>query len=319
MMGTFTPKVRVGSVTLGTGLISRHPVKLPDMKQVMESYCRMLYIIGGYATVVQGKVKDLQEELMEHPDIYRHEVKKNVKQALCSCEGMVRFISSLAEMDGQLGDWLDITDMMEQAVEVDMMKLYFTLDNAVHRARHEPHRVVTLLILSLNLAHQMETVVEDCETVLSEIAPRLRMAGGIGPSARGIRSLLQEVTWKLVPKEVFAVCKRDVSVRQGFDIVYSRLTNLHTLDDRAEEQALKHGVMFREEDQVPGCNNRKPWTEFHDKVLRCGYGRRPDEQLAAELGRSVAAIRKRARILKLKKGQNMAARVLMERERTKQK
>ncbi len=294
-------------------------VKRPDMKQVMESYCRMLYVIGSYASVVQGKAKDLCAELMEHPDLFRHEVKKNTKAALNACEGMVRHISSLADADGQLCDWLDITDRMEQSVETDMVKLYFTIDNVVHRTHFEPHRVATLSVMAVNLAHQMVSVVETCGEILGEMAPGLRMSGDLGSSSRGIRDRLQNVIWKLVPVEVFSECKKSIPVRQGFDIVYAKLANLHAVDDMAEEQAKLYGVMFREEDQIPGCNNGKAWTEFHDKVLRCDYGRYPDEKVAAWLGRSVCAIRARAQFLKLKKRQSMEERLCMERESRKQK
>lgn len=203
-----------------TNILEGMPVKKIDPMAVMVAYCKMLYVIGTYASVVQGKAKDLCAELLNHPDLYRHEVKRDSKAALKACEDMVRFIGSLAGRDGQYNDWLDITDMMEQSVETDLMKLYFTLDNAVHRARFEPHRVATLALLALNLAHQLVSVVETCGEALQELSPRLRMAGGIVPASNNIRSLLQEVAWRLAPYEVCQACKNDTPTRHGFDIVF---------------------------------------------------------------------------------------------------
>lgn len=299
-------------------ILAGMPVKLPDPNEVMETYCRMLYIIGTYASVVQGKAKDLQAELLNHPDLYRHEVKRDSKAALKACEDMVRFIGSLADRDGQYNDWLDITDMMEQSVETDLMKLYFALDNAVCRTRTEPHRVATLTLLTLNLAYQLVSVVEMCEEVLQEISPRLRMAGGISPASKNIRSLLQEVTWRLVPYEVCQACKNDTPTRQGFDIIFSKLNSLKALDDMAAEQAKKYGVAFRKEDQVAGSNCRVPWTAFQIRVLIQGYGRCPDEELALKLGRTVVAIVRRANILHLKRNMTDGERRAIETEMKKQ-
>lgn len=306
-----------GSVRAGTGLISHFPVKSHNAEEVMSAYCRMLYIIGSYASLVQGKVKDLCAELEQNPGIYRQEVKRDTKAAMRACEGMVRHIGSLAAADRQYEDWLDITDRMESNVETDIMKLYFTIDNAVHRRHHEPHRVASLLILAVNLAHQMETVVRDCAQVLHEISPRLIMTGGLGSSAAGVRSRLQEVMWRLVPLDVFRECKGDIFVRLGFDIIYKKMANLELLEDRAVEQAMLYGVAFRKEDQKPGCNNGKAWLEFHDKVLYNSYGMEPDGQVAGWLGRSVAAIRARARILGLKKGQSTEERLQIVRNNRK--
>ena len=300
-------------------ILAGMPVKQSDPNEVMETYCRMLYIIGTYASVVQGKAKDLCAELLEHPDLYRHEVKRDSKAALKACEDMVRFIGSLAGRDGQYNDWLDITDMMEQSVETDLMKLYFALDNAVHRARFEPHRVATLSLLTLNLACQLVSVVETCEEALQEMSPRLRMAGGIVPASRNIRSLLQEVAWRLVPREVCQTCKNDTPTRMGFDIVFSKLTNLQTIDDMAVEQAKKYGVAFRKEDQVAGSNNRVPWTAFQIRVLLQNYGKYPDEELALKLGRTAGAIARRANILHIRKDMTDTERYALEVEMKKKK
>ena len=299
-------------------ILAGMPVKKFEPRAAMVAYCKMLYVIGTYASVVQGKAKDLCAELLNHPDLYRHEVKRDSKAALKACEDMVRFIGSLSDRDGQYNDWLDITDMMEQSVETDLMNLYFTLDNAVHRTRFEPHRVATLALLSLNLAHQLVSVVETCEGALQEISPRLRMAGGIVPASKNVRSLLQEVTWRLVPYEVCKACKSDTPTRQGFDIVFSKLTNLEALNDMAAEQAKKYGVTFRKEDQVAGSNNRVPWTSFQIRVLLQNYGKCPDEELALKLGRTAGAIVRRAGILHLKKNMTDEERHALEVEVKKQ-
>lgn len=302
-----------------TNFLEGVPVRRFDPDDVMETYCKMLYVIGAYASVVQGKAKDLCAELLNHPDIYRHEVKRDSKAALEACEGMVRFIGSLADEDGQYNDWLDITDMMEQSVEADLVKLHFTLDNAVNRTRFEPHRVATLALLSLNLARQLVSVVETYEKCLREISPRLHVGGGVGPASRSIRNLLQEVTWKLVPSEVWLACRGDAPTRMGFDIIFSRLTNLDTLDDKAAEQAKKYGVAFRKEDQVAGGNSRAPWTEYQIRVLILGYGRCPDGELALQLGRTVTAVTRRANILHLKKTMTDRERRAIETEMKKQR
>ena len=298
-------------------ILAGMPVKKFSPREVMVAYCKMLYVIGTYASVVQGKAKDLCAELLEHPDLYRHEVKRDSKAALKACEDMVRFIGSLAGRDGQYNDWLDITDMMEQSVETDLMKLYFALDNAVHRARFEPHRVATLSLLTLNLACQLVSVVETCEEALQEMSPRLRMAGGIVPVSRNVRSLLQEAAWRLVPREVCQTCKNDTPTRMGFDIVFSKLTNLQTIDDMAVEQAKKYGVAFRKEDQVAGCNNRVPWTAFQIRVLLQNYGKYPDEELALKLGRTAGAIARRANILHIRKNMTDVERYALEVEMKK--
>lgn len=300
-------------------ILAGMPVKKFDPRTVMATYCKMLYVIGTYVSVVQGKAKDLQAEILNHPDLYRHEVKRDTKAALKACEGMVRFIGSLAGRDGQYNDWLDITDMMEQSVETDLMKLYFSLDNAVHRARFEPHRVATLALLAYNLSCQLVSVVKTCGEVLREVSPRLRMAGGIGPASGNICSLLQEVTWRLVPYEVCQTCKDDMPTRMGFDIVFSKLTNLQAVDDMAAEQAKKYGVTFREEDQVAGSNNRVPWTSFQIRVLIQWYGRCPDEELASKLGRTATAIVRRANILRLKKNMTDEERCALEKDIAKRR
>ncbi len=302
-----------------TNFLEGVPVRRFGPDDEMETYCKMLYVIGTYASVVQGKVKDLCAELLEHPDLYRHEVKRNSKAALEACEGIVRFIGSLADEDGQYNDWLDITDMMEQSVEADLMKLHFTLDNAVNRTRFEPHRVATLALLALNLARQLASVVETYEKGLQKISPRLHMGGGIGPASRSVHNLLQEVTWRLVPSEVWLACRGDTPTRMGFDIMFSKLTNLDTLDDKAAEQAKKYGVAFRKEDQVEGGNSRAPWTEYQIRVLIQNYGRSPDGELAMQLGRTVTAVVRRANILHLKKtmtdGERRAIETEMKRQR----
>lgn len=52
----------------------------------------------------------------------------------------------------------------------------------------------------------------------------------------------------------------------------------------------------------PLTNNRRPWTEVHDDVLREAYGKAPVERIAMVLGRTVSATVVHVRELGLTKG-----------------
>lgn len=52
----------------------------------------------------------------------------------------------------------------------------------------------------------------------------------------------------------------------------------------------------------PLTNNRKPWTEVQDEVLREAYGKAPVERIAKVLGRTVSATEVHAREIGLVEG-----------------
>ncbi len=299
-MGT---AIRTGQQTVFCNLdhLKGIPVKTHSVEEVASLYATMLYVIGSYATVVHGQVKDFCDDLATHPDLYRQQVKKEAKAALLCCEQLVKRIGSFAREDGQYGDWLDITDRMEETVTADLLKLRLTIDNAVHRCRHEPHMVATRLMLCVTLGGQLADVTETSEQALHEVTERLHLDGSMKLAVNGINAHLQTLFRTLVPMEVFRYCKKDTYIRLGFDIIFKKLTNLAAIDRAAAEQALRYGVTFDKEDQVENGNGRKPWNDFQDSVVVSLYGETSDERLAAELGRTVAAVRARARTIGIRR------------------
>lgn len=282
------------------------PVKTASREQMNLAYSMMMYMMGTMARVTHDAVRKFHDDMAGYPKLYRQSNKKNVRDADSCCKDLIRALLKLAEIDMLQDSWLHITETIGQSVEVDSMKLYFTIDNAVNKAKCEPHTVIARFLVAFNLAAMLQKVADGFGKFLHDeigIGESGELSRSLTGPIHGIYSHLKNVGDVLINEEVSKrIDFKSQSVKDGLKIIQSKLLDWENISKACQAEARAYGVAMSDEDIVQDqANSRTPWNDVQDRIVILGYGKAPDAELAKQLGRSEAAIRARARKLGIKK------------------
>lgn len=301
-----------GNVLVKHGMYSNQsfmygiPVKTASREQMNIAYSMMMYMMGTMARVTHDAVKQFHDDIANYPKLYRLSNKKNVRDADGCCRDLIRALLKLAEIDMLQDSWLHITETIKQSVAVDGMKLYFTIDNAVNKARCEPHTVISRFLVAFNYAAMLQKVADGFGKFLHDeigIGDSGELSQSLTGPIHGIYLHLKNIGDVLINEGVSKkIDFKSQPVRDGLNIVQGKLLDWENISKACQAEARAYGVAMADEDIARDqANSRTPWNDVQDRIVILGYGKVPDTDLAKQLGRSEAAVRSRARKLGIKK------------------
>ncbi len=303
--GYDTKSLEPGSVSTKEFLFGT-PIKTASRKQQNMAYSMMMYMMGTMAAMTCSRVKIFHDDLATHPDLYRQKVKHNTSKALASCDRLTKAFLHLAAIDRLEESWPNITKRMEESMAVDMMKLYFTLDNEVCRAKYEPHTVITNFAIAHKLSQQLvETAKAFGKFLYNEMdmGENVELSQKLTIPINGIYNYLTAMVPDIITERgCNDIAFAHPAVQAGFKVIaektlsFEHLTRALTIE--CDENNINIG---KEEGEELHDNRGAAWNAAQDRTLVNDYGIVPDEVLARDLGRTTAAIRARARKLGVRK------------------
>ena len=269
-------------------------------EEMLHIYSMVLYMLGGVYNVTHSKVKDLEVEMRKYPSLYRYQMKKAIKQALGCCEQIEGVFKWYTDIDGLYQDWMDITDMLEEEVSPEIQKLYYAIDNAVMRTHKEPHGMITQLVCAYGMSVLLKMTMEELNTVVrEEVGSDVKIMRSLQLSIVGLVGYLDEIYGRLLPKAVHDEVLGCRPVADGLRIVEKYFLDFSNAERISRRKAREYGFDADADvaDGNAAVNNGKEWTDFTETMLYLHYGLIPDEELAAMMGRTVGAIRAKARAM----------------------
>jgi len=285
------------------------PIKVASEEQMHVGYSMMMYMMGTMARVVCTRVRAFQEDISTHKDLYRQSLKSNTVKAVASCDRLMKAFLHLADIDNLREAWLNITEDLERKLELDMMKLYFSLDNEVSRGKCEPHTVITNFAIAHKLSYTLNETAKAFGRFLHE---EIGMGGDVELSQKltipikGIYGYLTSVATELIDNDTMNVAFDALPVVSGFKIVINKILDWNHISKSCRTESAKARVNSPEygengEDVETFDNRGAAWNDVQDRIIVLGYGKLSDDDLAEQLGRTKAAIRARARKLGVRK------------------
>ncbi len=282
------------------------PIKVASREQMNLAYSMIMYMMGSMARVTQDAVRRFHDDIAGYPTLYRQSNKRNIRDADDCCKNLIRALLKLAEIDMLQDSWLHITETISQSVMVDRLKLHFTIDNAVNKARLEPHTVITRFLAAFNLVAMLQRVADGFGQFLHDeigIGESGELSQSLTGPIHGIYLHLKNIGDVLIGEEVSKKIDFNLqSIKDGLMIIQSKLLDWENISKACQAEARAYGVAMTDEDITQDqANSRTPWNDVQDRIVILGYGKVLDADLAKQLGRSEAAIRARARKLGITK------------------
>ena len=287
----------------------------PDNEDVDRAYSLFYISVGTLASIVQTRIKDTLDYLKGHKDMFKREVKYNIKQAEARIDALIGIFKKYTSESNAYTMWLDVTDGIENALGKDITRAFYSLDNYLLKySSGGDHLLVSHAILAFNLSvllnnfisRYVDTVIKDNLNIPSSIAPSqeyINTASGVAGSMRNLCEIL-------LPNEKFDTwdgnCLGCKDLALAMEIITSSLVRGENISD-ACEQALSYGrVNYSEiselgEQDMNFENRGTEWNDTQVAVLYSYFKEHSNKELAALLGRSVSSVATKARQLGLRK------------------
>lgn len=279
------------------------PLAVPSQKTIDRTTSIYYMAVGSLAEITQSGMKDLLDKLSERRDLFRHAVKYRMKEAYSRSESLMDVFGRETKKIGQYQLWLDITDCMENELRQDVMRLYYTTDNILLKHNPTDHEIRSLTVVVLNLCIMLHDVSERYDEIMRNLGIG---ASYIKPSQEflapmyGMYASMREVADMLVKDRNEKYYKEGGAIYKALEIIALKVCDIDRIDRMANEGLKLNGVYFDGEGSKD--NSFTPWTNTQVSFLIKGYNKMTDEELAKTFGRSVGAVRAKARQLKLKRG-----------------
>lgn len=287
----------------------------PDSEDVKRAYSLFYISAGALASITQTRIKDTLDYLKEHKEMFKREVKYNIKQAEARIDALIGIFKKYTSETKAYSMWLDVTDGIESALDKDITRAFYSLDNYLLRySSGGDHLLVSHAILSFNLSillnnfigRYVDTVIKDNPNIPSSLAPSPEYTN----TASGVAGSMRNLCEILLPDEKFDVWEANYLGCKELALAMEIITNSLVRDENiydACEQALSYGgvnyskISELGEKDMDFKNQGTEWNDTQVAVLNSYFKNHSNKTLAAMLGRSVSSVATKARQLGLKK------------------
>ena len=301
--------IKMGKVSKKSFLFGT-PIKVATSRQVSMAYSMMMYMMGSLAMVTKEMTEKFQEDVASYPALYRQKVKLFTRKAVDCGDRLEAAFLTMAEIDDLGGSWVAITGRIIRSMEMDVMKLYFAIDNEVNKGvREEWHTVITNLAMAHKLSWMLKETADAFGMFMHNevgIGDAVKLSQSLTIPIKGLYSYLTSVSEVLVTSDM-TFSLDTLAIENGFKILQQKTMDWNLVSKACKEQSRLSGInvgpqdLDEGEDPVTFDNRGKAWNSIQDRIVVLGYGRLSDDELAEQLGRTKEAVRARARKLGVKK------------------
>lgn len=267
--------------------------------------------MGSICSLAESIATDLKEEISKDKKLYRFAMKKMVNDYLhyyndIITEFRVRFIECSNRLQYQL--WLDITDVMENQMQVHAAKLYNSLLTSARREiaiskRTINDRISALMLLAVNISKNAATINDEFNKTFDFLCKGdndktgSRLSKYLYNAYRTVDSMITAYIG-VVPD---GFCNK-TDMQNGLLALFEQIVSIGKIEDSCREALSYYDINL---DSYNGAENSfTPWNEMQDRYVMDNYDpAQPEESikyLAGILGRSEGAIKARRNYLKKK-------------------
>lgn len=122
-------------------------------RQIILGGCSLYYaVVGTVVNICHSLMVDATALIKERKKVYRFEVKKEIKAAFCCLNDLMTRIRTALKGDPrgevQYQIWMDFTDKTEEILRPDIQKLFYSMDNYLHRLKIEDSKYIVSIIIT---------------------------------------------------------------------------------------------------------------------------------------------------------------------------
>lgn len=202
----------------------------------------MHIFVGSAYGIAQGVMVDAAAELRQHKNLYRHQVKQDVRAALQCYDTL--FNIQRRDLGDMFDAWLDAIDIMDDDIREHLDKMFWSIDGFLLRHNVTEHRLVARMETACAVVH----LARHCFVGLCLIAEREVFRHKVNFSGLGWYSFKDvEFHWERACNTLSRQMGiggmdigRDETCRRALQVIANKLTDFDHVNDSVEQSLDQH-------------------------------------------------------------------------------
>ena len=293
----------------GKAVLSGVPLYQPSQESVNRFFMLFYTMVGGYSSIVQTMITDLYNYVkLERKDLYRFKAKKSLCELKKCSDKLIEGFKYYMQEQGLYQLWLDTTDVLEEELRDDVKKQYYMLDNEFLKHNINEHKLYSLIVIAEISSGMFRDAIGRFAELMSEYngVHTFNLAERFKLPIKGICTKAREVMETMYPMSVdnLVFAGKQDKFKLGFEVIGMKMFDFERADKALEKAVKLNGLNLTldgSDTENPIDNAGTPWNDAQVRALCMGYPVHPDKEIAQIVGRSVYAVRKKAKELGLSK------------------
>lgn len=273
-------------------------------KELAMRYVNLYFVIvGGLANITNDMILKAIEQLKTNKKLYRQSVKFHINKAEASSRVVVSSFRQGSFEVGAMTIYDTLLVEIKNVLSYDIICQQTTISNLLLKAKTDNVYIKTSILTALQFARLQDFLSKEIEALVNSQGFRGNMINcSFSNQLYGTAKELEDTIYSIMSETEVCDIFDDTIVKRSIDVIVNRITNMDYLNQASSKCVNAYNLPSSVGEEFN--NAYTEWTEMQINLLKKRYQFDTDEHIAKILGRSVGAIKDKARRLRLKRKTN---------------